>query len=485
MQEMGKFEKVDAAAQKEETPEELISRAINRLEEMLDNKDIDEKKVKEQCGIIIDNAPGLYSRDFMDFLPVALRCAGLENKLFRSMPIILGEKRAKEKAMSWIHLVASDSMSMMRRGIIQDLPKKENFTENLNPKQVNMLHEAYYRLFYNSDFWQSLELKESLDKNGQALVSILEKEGTDDEKMILGTMRLLMEEEHVKNRLFSLLRVAFQEKKVTGDRKERVIQFLIKEIEKYGVPGREVAQSWLSCTEGAPIIEGNFFRMEKLEKKRHGIVKFLYQQFGIRNFARYPSVALFDQFDNYGNNEKPYGIILNPLNDYNGAFSVDDVIWMQLHEQLKQHGYLLRIIEAGGRIEIGKRFIWLDRLYGKQHKINFAFIGGHGTKDSIRFGGDKKIHFLHTKDLAGKGIQKSSKFFEKNPTIILVSCSTGAKGGIGENLSKIMDAIVIAPDVPTNIKNVKVAKKGESLVFDIEYKPKEAGRVFRGIKNRS
>ena len=84
----------------------------------------------------------------------------------------------------------------------------------------------------------------------------------------------------------------------------------------------------------------------------------------------------------------------------------------------------------------------------------------------------------------GRGAERSSKFFEKDPTIVLVSCSTGADRGIGEKLSEVMGAKVIAPDRPTNLNDIKVLKKGDSLRFKIEYSEAGAAKTFKAAKEK-
>ena len=182
--------------------------------------------------------------------------------------------------------------------------------------------------------------------------------------------------------------------------------------------------------------------------------------------------------------KKPYGIIINPVNDWNGAFSTRYSTWLDLHQQLERAGYALRVAECGSKIEIARRLIGFDRRYSEKHKISFAFIGGHGTESTIKFGGGKSINILHIEDLAGRGVKRSSKFFEDYPTIVLISCSTGADKGIGEKLSETLGARVVAPDRPTNINRIKVMVSRKGLYFDVEYREEESKKVFSEGKKR-
>ena len=71
------------------------------------------------------------------------------------------------------------------------------------------------------------------------------------------------------------------------------------------------------------------------------------------------------------------------------------------------------------------------------------------------------------------------KFFEPDPTVILVACSTGSLGGIGQEISSI-GATVIAPEIPTNLKGVNVTRSSETgkLEFAVEYRDSGTERTY-------
>ena len=244
-------------------------------------------------------------------------------------------------------------------------------------------------------------------------------------------------------------------------------------IAKYGLDPDEVLDTWNgSYTEHGPQpqIERNMDIVFHMEDQRPGITRVLYKEFGIRNFDRYPEAMLIAQYDQFDNTDKPYGIILQATHDWSGAFTSYDHLrtWGKLYEQIKDH-YAFRVTEAKTKLEVAKRLITLDRKYGAQHKLAFAFIGGHGSKDSIMFGGQHRRNMLLLEDLAGKGVQKTGGFFEENPTIVLASCSTGAEGGIGQELSRRLGARVIAPAVSASFKNVEAIITEDGIDFKVEY----------------
>lgn len=217
----------------------------------------------------------------------------------------------------------------------------------------------------------------------------------------------------------------------------------------------------------------NITAITQLEHTRPGACELLYKEFGIADFGRYPTQLLETQCEEAGSSNKPYGVVLFPRNDWNGAFYGDNLALNELFEEL--HGeFGLRVVECEGKMDVARALIDLNRRYnpadGSGHKISLAIIGGHGTENSIRFGGDDDRHALFTEDLQGRGVQRTSEFFKDNPTFILVSCSTGADKGIGQKLSEIMGAKVIAPKVPTSISKYQVGKrKGGKFRFNAEY----------------
>lgn len=252
-------------------------------------------------------------------------------------------------------------------------------------------------------------------------------------------------------------------------------------IAKYGLDPDEIIDVWNgSYTENGPqpSIRSNMNMVFVLEDERPGIARVLYEKFGIRNFERYPESVLQAQFDERDNTEKPYGVMLQATHDWNGAFGhgslggSDRQIWEKLFRQIKAR-YALRIVEAKNKVEVARRLIGLNKTYGKHHKIAFALIGGHGTKDHITLGGTHRKNMILFEDLAGKAAQRTGGFFAPNPTIVLASCSTGAEGGIGQELSKVLGAKVIAPKVPSGIKNIDAIISDDGIDFDVEYRSRD------------
>lgn len=251
-------------------------------------------------------------------------------------------------------------------------------------------------------------------------------------------------------------------------------------VERYGLSYDELWDVWKgSYTQHGPEpqIANNIKRIISIEEQRSGGAKLLYEQFGIRNFERYPISILIGQIDTFDQKDKPYGILVGATHDWNGAFGLwsNKEVWDRLYSEIGDQ-YDFRIVEADGKMELARRLLFLDRKYGERQKISFAFLCGHGTDDYIVFGGSHNRNLIHVDDLKGKGVGRSGGFFVEHPTIVLVSCSTGVPGGIGQRLSSVLGAKVIAPDVPTNIGAVDPVISDGGMTFNVEYSLQKNGK---------
>jgi len=245
-----------------------------------------------------------------------------------------------------------------------------------------------------------------------------------------------------------------------------------QELQKFGFKPEEVDnvieywdKSFADATE-------NILIMRAVEYAVPGGAKILHDEFGIKEFRRYPAELLISQLKER-NIDQPYGIILLPRADHNGSFDNDVKIYKKLYQETRGH-HGIRVTEAGTRFEIGRRLLGLDKKYGAKNKIDFAIIGGHGEEDKINFGqGLDMIHF------EGKGIKRTREFFSKEPSIILFSCSTGAIGGLAEKIRDTFESTtIIAPDQPTGVADLDVVYTGNHPTFEVEYKEAEAKKFI-------
>jgi len=257
---------------------------------------------------------------------------------------------------------------------------------------------------------------------------------------------------------------------------------LNREFSKWGVSPDKFLKTWNDCVYGVNGYSGmveNLPRAIEIESLRPGIIRTLSQEFGIVHFGRYPKDLLVNQFDEKDDQIKPYGVIVFPKSDWNGAFFQDSHIFRKLGSQLKDK-FNIRIIEVENKFDVVRGLVNFKRRY-PAHKISFAIIGGHGTKYTINFGKEKidGRHRLEPIDLVGERARGVSEFFEPNPSIVLISCSTGAEGGIGQQLSRLMGARVVAPEIPTGISSINSMFDSEGKIsFNVEYAIEDAKRSF-------
>ena len=252
---------------------------------------------------------------------------------------------------------------------------------------------------------------------------------------------------------------------------EEIGAYLREEVQSLGLDLSELEEAWKQAGEEERYKEYktyNLFQLLRLEKKVPGSGMELFRRFGIADFARYPIEVLEAQYRERENVESPYGIMLYPRSDWNGAFYHEEDLIRNFSESL-EGSHQLRIIECESKWEIAKQLLSLQQAYEQKeegHKISFVVLCGHGNNEVIDFGGKEKRHRLHISDLTGEGISRTGSFFEEDATVIIFSCTTGMEGGIGQELSRALQATVIAPIDATSPESVIY----ENGAFHVTYK---------------
>lgn len=223
----------------------------------------------------------------------------------------------------------------------------------------------------------------------------------------------------------------------------------------------------------------NIESIKSIEEKRPGIVKFLISKFGIYNFGRYPEDLLTKQFDEFENQDLPYGVV---------AFSEDDhnAVYFEYKDELSGMAkdlngkYAIRIAEVGGKKDLMRLLVRLRLKYGKNHKISFGILGAHGNERAITLGninntGDREIY---TRNVIKYGNRKYN-LFEENATLILLSCMSGQKEGIGSKISKTMGVTTIAPKESSGLESIKPILESGDLKFKVKYSHHVKAATFR------
>lgn len=252
----------------------------------------------------------------------------------------------------------------------------------------------------------------------------------------------------------------------------------VHELEKYGIQGKaaqDTIHAWQTSEEKTYVphaIASNIGVISELEEKQPGCVERLWQEFGIRDFARYPMEMLLTQDANRDKKDGPYGIIMYARSDHNGVMYQISGTLEQLHRSL-HGGYQIRVMEYEGKPQFGRKLLELRKRYGSEHKISFALITEHGSQYQIG-------KLLAASELEKQRVRRATDFFEKDATLILVSCSTGKPYGIGHGISDILGMHVIAPDEPTSVNALHAEVKEGKLKFSIEYSRAHAQEYIEG-----
>ena len=212
-------------------------------------------------------------------------------------------------------------------------------------------------------------------------------------------------------------------------------------------------------------LETNMEKIEMLESERPGITNSLFNEFGIKEFRRYPNEVLIEQFDSR-NKDIPYGLVLFTNQDHNQSFDMRSGVIDSVFKQTISNGLGMRIAEFDSRYDLFKKLISLDSRYGTRNKIQYIFLGAHGTEDVFQ---TTYTESVSKEDFEGKGVKKVKNFFAENPEIIMASCSTGVEGGIAQKISETYEAVVHAPTKPTNVKDITVSFEDKIPHFKVVY----------------
>jgi len=249
--------------------------------------------------------------------------------------------------------------------------------------------------------------------------------------------------------------------------------YILKKFDFFEDEASDLIQSWLSVEDDEMAdwyITQNLSNIRGLENFEKKSAKYLYDNFGIRGFGRYRMHELKKQYEER-DDMGPYGLFFQAVMDWNGSFSQSNQS-EEIREKVEENSFILRVIEAKGKIDLAKRLLFLRNRYNQ--KIKFMYMHVHGNTDVIglgdREGSDRK--FLK-EDLMGKGVQRVRELFVSNAELILSSCLTGVKGGLAEDMSNVYNVKVIASDKPTEgePKSVDIKKNsaGDNLEFNLVF----------------
>ena len=207
--------------------------------------------------------------------------------------------------------------------------------------------------------------------------------------------------------------------------------------------------------------------MKELEEQIPGSVQLLQEKYGIKEFHRYPIEVLIAQVQQE-NEQLPYGLMVLPENDPNGAFSNLKPAILNLYKQLLGR-YALKVAESGSKFDLARKFISLNTKYGNENKIGFLFLGGHGLDQGKglmlgeydteipRQENLKKGNAIWNEESESSSVKTiSEKYLNKDAEIVFLSCSTGIKEGVAEMYSASLERKTTAPIIFVQLSNLQI-----------------------------
>lgn len=203
-------------------------------------------------------------------------------------------------------------------------------------------------------------------------------------------------------------------------------------------------------------------------------VKVIHETYGIAYFGRYTEKLLNHLYESAADpgykKDSPVLLAVFNKNDWNQAFYWDGHM---LNKFMKY--YNVMVFETDNE----KGFSDAISNTAKEYQlIDTLIVAGHGHKTTVNFGpGGSEDNYIDLKD--EEELKKLKSSFTDNPTIIMISCSTGYdEKGIAAKLSDIWDGTAWAPDKTTNLKNIAINKTGK--IVNVKYREDATNKFVNG-----
>lgn len=207
---------------------------------------------------------------------------------------------------------------------------------------------------------------------------------------------------------------------------------------------------------------GNLDTLQSIEREQTGLGLRLFRERRVAHFGRYPIDLLLQQFEPLPEGVQPDFMLL-AHEDHNAAFSatVETLVESLGLEDLKG----LRIAEVDSPEELVRLAGVLAEQFGPALSL---IIGGHGEEDAVVLGpsyvGRERVQTTLHIGQVGEQLAGLLQFMLPDGTVLLISCSTGAGGAIGESVADALDKSVQAPAIPSNITRARRDGAGRIIV---------------------
>lgn len=261
-------------------------------------------------------------------------------------------------------------------------------------------------------------------------------------------------------------------------------------LKDYGLDFNELIGPWMNYkfeSSNLGVVPQNVEAIIILEslKPKLNIARTLYQEFGIGLFHRYPSEVLIEQFDKRNDQGASYAVLASCIVDHNQALaSIGFLRFVKsLHQNLQKIGYTLRLFEDGSEEEIKQNGQQINERYGTKSSP-LILIAGHGEPNSIHMNWEHPRHpsrvIRQQSFQDGTGI-KFTDFIADGGTVALISCSTGAVGGIAQEISK-QGLTVLGPDDVAALGFFRINRKdGNRVEFNVSFQGAKTSRYRNGL----
>ncbi len=199
----------------------------------------------------------------------------------------------------------------------------------------------------------------------------------------------------------------------------------------------------------------SFEAMDELEIIQPGSVKKLNENFGIKNFQRYPKEILLNQLAVIDQN-KEVGLLLFAAGDGIGSFDNQQELWTKVFRN-KKEDLNFRIVECSSSDAMEQQLARVQQDF--QKKVSLTVLSAHSEASGFYLGEDPaEGSFVKQEDI-GTLAPRMKELLSNDSQLIANACSSGAMDGWVKDFSKEARIKAVGPDRPAAIEDVDFVGK--------------------------